>query len=113
MSITSDKDRVRLLIGDTDENDPLLYDEEIVEILSQRTVLDSSGGTLGVNVPAAAADAAGAIAAKYARSFNFSEDGQSFQAGQRVAHYTELARQLRNRSGGFSQPVSLAGTATT
>lgn len=113
MSIDNDRDRVRILIGDTDEADPLIPDDQIAEFLSQRTLLDSSGGTLGVNIQAAAADAAGAISAKFARQFNFSEDGQSFQASQRVAHYSELSRQLRNRAGGISVPLTLAGTETT
>ena len=112
MSISSNRDRVRMLIGDTDESDPLIPDDQIAELLTQRTVLDSSGGTLGVNVHAAAADAAGAISAKFARQFDFSEDGQNFRAAQRVAHYRELEKSLRARSGGYSQPISLAGTAT-
>lgn len=113
MAVTSDRDKVRLQVGDTNEDDPLLYDDEIDALITARTLLDSSGGTLGVNIPAAAADAAGAIAAKFARQFDFGEDGQSFRASQRVAHYTQLARDLRNRSGGMSQAVTLAGTETT
>jgi hypothetical protein len=113
VSIDNDRDRVRILIGDTDEDDPLVPDDQIAEFLTQRTLLDSSGGTLGVNIPAAAADCAGAIAAKFARSFDFGEDGQTFRTSQRVAHYTELSRQLRNRAGGISVPVTLAGTETT
>ena len=113
MSISTDRDRVRILIGDTDSTDPIIPDDQIAEFLRQRTVLNSSGGTLGVNIPAAAADAAGAISAKYARNFNFSEDGQSFQVAQRVAHYRDLERSLRARSGGYSQPITLAGTEST
>ncbi len=110
MSIDTDRDRVRLLIGDTNEDDPLLYDDEIAEQLRYRTVLDSSGGTVSVNVIAAAADAAGAIAAKYAREFNFAEDGQRFDVAQRVGNYMQLERELRNRSGGVA--VSYGGTVS-
>lgn len=109
MTISEDKDAVRLLIGDTDEDDPILYDDEIEYILTSRTVLDTSGGTVSVNIPAAAADCAGAIAAKYAREFNFAEDGQRFDRAQRVGHYQALERSLRQRSGISSVRLS-AGT---
>jgi hypothetical protein len=111
MSIDNDRERVRLLIGDTNEDDPLLYDDEIDEQLRYSTVLDSTGGTVSVNVQAAAADSAGAVAAKFARDFNFSEDGQSFERAQRVGHYMALEQQLRNRSGGYA--VSTGGTVPT
>jgi len=113
MTIDTDRDRVRLLIGDTDDTDPLLFDDEIAEFLARRTILDSSGGTLGVNVVAAAADCAGAISAKFARQFDFSEDGQSFSVAQRVGQYQALERTLRNRAGGVSARTTLAGTETT
>jgi hypothetical protein len=111
MSIDNDSERVRLLIGDTNEDDPILYDDEIQECIDYRSLVDDSGGTTSVNVLAAAADAAGAAAAKYARDFDFSEDGQNFQRAQRVGHYMNLERELRNRSGGIA--VSLGGTAIT
>lgn len=110
--MATDLDLVRLAVGDTDEDDPLLLDDEIGALLERRAALDTSGGTV-YNIPAAAADAAGAIAAKYARDFDFSEDGQGFSRAQRVGHYTQLERTLRYRAGGISQPLSLAGTETT
>ena len=103
-------DTVRLLVGDTDA-DEILTDADITAFLDDRSVLNGTGGTASVNVPAAAADAAGAIAAKYARQFDFSEDGQNFRVAQRVGHYLSLERELRNRSGGISVPIS--GTETT
>lgn len=108
MTLT-DRDKVRLEIGDTDTADAMLSDEEIDNFLTERTVLDSTGGTTSVNIPAAAADAAGAIAAKYARRFDFASDGQSFSVAQRVGHYMSLERTLRNRSGGIAVPIG--GTA--
>lgn len=112
MTLTTNRDKVRLLVGDTNENDPLLYDDEIDACLTQRAVTDadSVGGT-AYNVIAAAADACGAIAAKYAREFSFSEDGQNFQRAQRVGHYLSLEQSLRKRQGGVSAHVSIAGTA--
>jgi hypothetical protein len=111
MPITTNRDKVRLMVGDTNEDDPLLYDDEVDAFLEQRTVLNSSGGTVAVNLAAAAADCAGAIAGKYARDFDFSEDNQNFSRAQRVGHYLQLERDLRNRSGGYA--VSTGGTITT
>ena len=111
MAVTTDRDKVRLLLGDTNEDDPLLYDDEVDAFLAQRVIVVNGGTTY--NVVAAAADCAGAIAAKYAREFNFAEDGQSFQRAQRVGHYQALERTLRMRQGGVSVAVSLAGTAST
>lgn len=103
MTISADRDRVRLLVGDTNEDDPLLYDDEIDAFIErQKVVMDDA---LVTNLPAAAADAAGAIAAKFAREFNFAEDGQRFDRAQKVGHYTALERTLRARSGGMSVPL--------
>lgn len=109
----SNRDRVRLTIGDTDAADPILTDDEVDDYLAQRYVVDASTGGTTYNVVAAAADCAGAIAAKYAREFNFAEDGQRFDRAQRVGHYQALERTLRSRSGGVSAQVRLGGTATT
>jgi hypothetical protein len=109
MAITEDRDKVRLLIGDTDENDPLLFDDEIAYFIQQRTQAYSSGTATFVNHNAAAADAAEAIAGKYARDFSFMEDGQSFSRAQRVNHYTDLARKLRGRAGGSAGIVPATG----
>src|SRR5688572_9196330 len=110
MAITTNRDKVRLMIGDTDSTDPLLQDDEIAYFLTERTVLDNDGGTVSVNLQAAAADAAGAIAAEFSRKFNFSTDGQTFDLAQRVGHYLSLERELRNRAGAYA--VSVGGTVT-
>lgn len=107
----SNRDRVRLHIGDTDSSDPILTDDEVDDFLAQRYVVDATTGGTTYNVVAAAADCAGAIAAKYARDFNFAEDGQRFDRAQRVGHYMSLERSLRARQGGISVQVSLGGTA--
>jgi len=101
MSLETDKDRVRLLIGDTNEEDPLLYDDEVEDLIERRSYENEEEETI-VNLVAAAADAAGAIAAKFAREFDFAEDGQQFSRAQRVGHYLALERELRNRSGAFT-----------
>ena len=96
-TVSSNLDLVRLRVGDTDPADPLLIDEEITAFLSSRQIVNASGTF--VDVRRAAADSADAIAAKYARGYNFSTDGQSFNRSERVAHYVELAKDLRDRSG--------------
>jgi hypothetical protein len=108
----TDTEKVRLLVGDTDSSDQILSDTQISDFITDRSIIES-GSTTSVNVVAAAADAAGAIAAKYARRFNFSEDGQTFQVAQRVGHYQALEKSLRARQGGASAAVTLAGTTTT
>lgn len=104
MAITSDLDRVRLYTGDTNEDDPLLYDEEITALLADRTIDEVA------NVYAAAADAARAIAAKFSRGFNFSEDGQSFNRSERVAHYMALSEDLCARSGAGLGSIALTSS---
>ena len=78
-------DRVRAKIGDTDNTDYLLTDAEI-----QAHIADWPD-----NLDLAAANAAEAIAAKYARDFNFQADGQSFNRRERVLHYMDLSKSLR------------------
>ena len=102
MAISTDLDRVRLMVGDTDVTDPLLTDEEVGVFVDARQITTADGDV--TNVPAAAADAAGAIAGKFAREFNFSEDGQQFQRAQKVSHYTALEQTLRTRAGGSGSP---------
>lgn len=97
------------MVGDTNEDDPLLYDDEIDACIARQQV--SVDDDLVTNLPAAAADAAEAIAAKFAREFNFAEDGQRFDRAQKVSHYLALEQRLRNRSGGMSVP--LGGTTST
>jgi hypothetical protein len=104
----TDIDDIRLLVGDTVSGDDLLEDAEYQALIDQRQISTASGTV--TNIAAAAADAAGAIAAKFGRDFDFSTDGQSFSRAQRVGHYMNLERELRNRSGGFA--VSIAGSAT-
>lgn len=88
------RDRVRLMIGDTDSTDPLLYDDEVEVYIA----------AWPENLALAAADAAEAVAAKYARGFTFSTDGQTFNRRERVEHYTNLATTLRTRGGQYEWP---------
>ena len=102
---------VRTMIGGTAATSSILSDTDVNTAIARYSYLNSSGGTVSVNLPAAAADCASALAAHYANQFDFSEDGQNFSRAQRVGHYVALERELRNRSGGIA--VSLGGTLTT
>lgn len=103
----SNRDQVRLLVGDTDASDQLLLDTEIDQFLADRTLTGEDPDA--VNVVAAAADAAGAICARFARGFTFGEDGQFFNRSERVEHYRRLESDLRRRSGGTSVPLTTTG----
>jgi hypothetical protein len=92
-SIKKPIDKLRVYIGDTDPADQLLTDDEAKLFLADHTFADDS-----VDVYAAAADAAYAIAAKFSRGFNFSTEGQSFNRSERVNHYTALAGRLSQQS---------------
>jgi hypothetical protein len=107
--IESDKDKLRLLIGDTEEGDPQLSDDEVLSLLSDRTVVSAAG--TAVNITAAAADAADAIAARFSRDYDFAEDGQNFRRSQRAAAFRQLALSLRRRAGGQSLPLLSSMTA--
>jgi hypothetical protein len=111
MTISTDRDRVRLLVGDTDATDPLLFDDEIAHFVDTRSITTTAGTT--VNVIAAAADCAGAIAGKFSREYSFREDSQGFERQQKVSHYRSLETTLRSRAGGQTVPLTLGGTITS
>lgn len=109
MPITTNLDKVRLRIGDTDSSDPLLTDDEVNSFIDANYyVLD--GGTI-YDLAAAASQSARAIAAKFARGYNFSADGQSFNRSERVAHYLQLADELGEHSSQVVEVKSSVATA--
>lgn len=90
-SLSTSRDKVRLLVGDTDTNDQQLSDEEITFITSEET-----------NVYRAAALASRTLAAKYARLVGSSVESLRFFASDRFDHYTQLARQLEEQASKVS-----------
>ena len=82
-------DEVHFLVGDTDETDPLLQNEEIALLLALYPKPTDKPAYL------AAAAGAEAIAAKFARKMNASVGPLSQQAEQQYLHYVQLAQQLR------------------
>lgn len=82
------KDKVRLLIGDTDTNDQQLQDAEI-----QIFVDDNPD-----NVYAAAQQACQALASKFARLANTTIESVSVTYGDLSQHYRDLAGDLQVQS---------------
>jgi hypothetical protein len=88
LALATDKDKVRLLIGDTVAADPQLADEEITFLLAQRNG----------DLYSAAADACDTLQAKYARQADTSNLSLSVSASQRAEAFATLAATLRVRA---------------
>ena len=88
MTISTDRDKVRLLIGDTDTNAQLFQDDELAWFLSE----------VSDDIYKAGALAAESAAGKFARAYDFETDGQSFKRGQMFKFWTDLAARLRSRA---------------
>ena len=86
---SSRKDEVRLLVGDTQENDPLVQDEEIEMILLQFVPVEGRPAWL------AAAAVCEVIAARFGRQVQQSLGPLSRAAQQMFDHYRQLAQDLR------------------
>ena len=82
---SADRDRVRLEIGDTDEERVLFQDAELDDFLSQE----------GNSILGSAARACETLAVRFARDFTFSADGASFQKGSVTQMYMAQAKRLR------------------
>jgi len=80
----SDRDKVRLLVGDTNNAQPLLYDAEVDSLL-----------TLAGDLTEAAIAACLAIAAKFARDIDATNGDATRPFSQRAAAYRALATDLR------------------
>ena len=82
----SDRDAIRLLIGDTDPTEALLYDEELDWLI---TIWDIKG-----SIWYTASIAARTIAARFAREVTTSSDSQTVSADALQQKYLDLASQL-------------------
>lgn len=83
LDLPTDKDKVRLLIGDTDPNDPLLSDTEIQYFVDGQ-------GSLG----RAASEACRAIAGMFARNMSQSIGGLSADFSAKYRQYLGMADEL-------------------
>lgn len=89
MPITTDLDRFRLELGDTDANAALFNDDEANYFLAKHPT----------NLLLAVADACDALAARFAREFDFdSTKEKSFKRSQKADHYLAMAARLRTRA---------------
>jgi len=85
---TADRDRVRLEIGDTDEDRILFQDGELDDFLAQE----------GNSILGSAARACETLATRFARDFTFTADGASFQKGNITQMYMNQAKRLRRQA---------------
>ena len=92
MTISTDRDKLRLLIGDTDSAAVLAQDDE----------LDYFLGSYPGNVLKAAAAVCDMLAVKFARYYDFQTDGQTFNRSQMSKQYAALAKELKNRATGLA-----------
>lgn len=86
---TTDRDKVRFLVGDTLSGDPLASNEEINWVLSVQPV-----------VIYAAAAVADAISAGYSRKADLTIGATSIQLSQKATAYADLAKRLRSGGAG-------------
>jgi len=93
-ALTTSKDKIRLLVGDTDSADWLLSDEEINFFAGQES-----------NVYLAAAMTAKALAAKFARLVDHAIGDVRVNLSQRQAQFATLAKDLQTRGGGESAQI--------
>lgn len=98
----SERDRVRLWVGDTDSNDPQITDEEIAFFLSD------AGSPV-----AAALMAAQMLAAKYARAVDKSVGDLRLSYSQRAKAYQALVSDLRFRVATRTAPPFAGGISKT
>ena len=88
---------VRLLIGDTIEDDPLVRDEEINFALSQ-----------SINPYTAGAWCCGVIAAKFAREVTTTISGTlREQLSDKINHYSQLQRDLEKQAKKFGNTLGV------
>lgn len=82
----SEKDQVRFLVGDTDETEFFLHDDEITWLISQWAQKGSIYYTASM--------AAESIAAKFAREVSLTSDSQTVGTSELQQKYLDLASRL-------------------
>lgn len=92
-TLTTDLDKVRLLIGDTDTTQQQLTDEELNFFISEEETLHT-----------AAAAACRALASKYARKVHREVGDLKLYAEQMYQHYLDLAKELSVRGSSYAVP---------
>ena len=95
-AVSSDLDRVRFLVGDTDMDDILCQDGEINFVISNH----------GGNVFLAAADVAEAIAAKFARKCDKAVGDLQLSLSQKSEAYRDMSDRLRTHGSILCVPTA-------
>lgn len=96
----SNRDAVRMLIGDTDESDPQLWDGEVDYLLGQYPQPFD-----------AAVQGCYAIAARYARKVNRRVGDLSINYSDRQKAYLTMAQQLKSRAVTMGLTIYVGGTS--
>lgn len=98
-ALSTDRDKVRTHLGDTNSDDPLLQDETIDAVLL----------SVGGSVYKAASVLANSLAATFGRKADVEIEGLSISYGDRARHFMHLAVRLNglagNASGEFAAPL--------
>ena len=89
--------RVRQVLGDTDATSPLFTDEEI------QVYLDDSGDSWQI----AASYSCLALAARFARAYDFETDSQKFARSQMSKMYRDMASELYKNAVGIDSVVTV------
>ena len=97
-SLTSDLDKVRLRIGDTDSEEVLLSNETITALLTIRN-----------DVILASIDCVEAILGKFAREIDRQALGLGGPRSQKTTHYQALLKELRAEAARGSTGVFFGG----
>jgi len=87
MAVTTPRDLLRLELGDTDQDAPLFYDDELDAFLLAHAD----------DVLRSAAAACEALATRFARAYAVTEDGQAWDRQQMAQQYAQRARELHLR----------------
>lgn len=99
-TITANRDKLRLELGDTDEDAPLYNDDEIAYFLAEESN----------DIQKARLRAAEAAVFLLARAYDFETDGQKYARSQMSKAYAAMAKQLRAQ--GVTTSADVNGVST-
>jgi len=103
-SLPTDRDKVRFHVGDTDNDNLMLSDDEVTFALTEKAD----------NIYLAAASLCRSIAARFARDVNYRFSTLWQDAGDAYAHYMDLAERYENEallgSGAASVVFTMSGS---
>lgn len=101
--LTADKDKIRLLVGDTLSDLPLLSDEEI----------DASLALQNSNLYGTAESLCRSLSARFGREANLEAGPVKDQKGEQARHFLELAERYAGKVGIDTAPYFTGGVDST